>query len=243
MKKSKTTSYNHHSNNSKNSSRSSAFFDEYDLLRLELATTTTTTDSTEMLVQPQAQAQHHSKRHQSKRLPTKNCQQLGSGQAEMSNEEESNNSLLDELTESSLLFPSLAHMPKSVDKSLDEALQHIDRLKEDMSHLCKDIDTLYQNKVENINNDVDHDDDHCLFSPRDTLTHVGDVKCTCAYSTLPNANKLDADVALASRVSSKSVRLRHPHRHRPLARGKSSASFSYCTLAARSSHHRWPSFC
>jgi hypothetical protein len=49
----------------------------------------------------------------------------------------------DPLNESSkLLFPT-----ESVDKSLDEALHHIDMLKEDMSHLCKDIDTLYNTKI------------------------------------------------------------------------------------------------
>jgi hypothetical protein len=42
---------------------------------------------------------------------------------------------------SKLLFPT-----ESVDKSLEEALHHIDMLKEDMSHLCKDIDTLYNTK-------------------------------------------------------------------------------------------------
>lgn len=41
----------------------------------------------------------------------------------------------------------------SVDKSLDEALHHIDKLKEDMNHLCNDIDTLYKAKnLSNINN-------------------------------------------------------------------------------------------
>lgn len=33
-----------------------------------------------------------------------------------------------------------------VDKSLDEALHHIDKLKEDMTHLCKDLDTLYNRR-------------------------------------------------------------------------------------------------
>lgn len=48
----------------------------------------------------------------------------------------------DPLNDSSkLLFPT-----ESVDKSLEEALHHIDMLKEDMSHLCKDIDTLYNTK-------------------------------------------------------------------------------------------------
>jgi len=35
----------------------------------------------------------------------------------------------------------------SVDQSLDEALFQIGRLKEDMTHLCKDIDSLYNSKV------------------------------------------------------------------------------------------------
>jgi hypothetical protein len=35
----------------------------------------------------------------------------------------------------------------SVDKSLEEALLQIDRLKEDMTHLCKDIDSLYNTKA------------------------------------------------------------------------------------------------
>lgn len=34
-----------------------------------------------------------------------------------------------------------------VEKSLDEALHHIDKLKEDMSHLCKDLDTLYSRRI------------------------------------------------------------------------------------------------
>ena len=33
-----------------------------------------------------------------------------------------------------------------MDKSLDEALHHIDKLKEDMNHLCHDIDSLYKTK-------------------------------------------------------------------------------------------------
>ena len=41
----------------------------------------------------------------------------------------------------------------SVDKSLDEALHHIDKLKEDMNHLCNDIDSLYKAKnLSNVNN-------------------------------------------------------------------------------------------
>ena len=39
----------------------------------------------------------------------------------------------------------------SVDKSLDEALKHIDRLKKDMNHLCTDLDSLYKSKKD-INN-------------------------------------------------------------------------------------------
>jgi hypothetical protein len=48
---------------------------------------------------------------------------------------------------------SLNKSNNSVDKSLDEALQHIDKLKEDMNHLCNDIDSLYKAKnLSNINN-------------------------------------------------------------------------------------------
>jgi len=48
---------------------------------------------------------------------------------------------------------SLNKSNNSVDKSLDEALQHIDKLKEDMNHLCLDIDSLYKAKnLSNINN-------------------------------------------------------------------------------------------
>lgn len=35
----------------------------------------------------------------------------------------------------------------TVDKSLDEALKHINKLKEDMNHLCKDIDSLYNTRL------------------------------------------------------------------------------------------------
>ncbi|RNA23072.1 hypothetical protein BpHYR1_030723, partial [Brachionus plicatilis] len=43
----------------------------------------------------------------------------------------------------------------SVDKSLDEALEHIDRLKKDMNHLCSDLDLLYNSKkdINESNND------------------------------------------------------------------------------------------
>jgi hypothetical protein len=42
----------------------------------------------------------------------------------------------------------------SVDKSLEEALHHIDKLKEDMNHLCNDIDLLYNTRNANPTNDV-----------------------------------------------------------------------------------------
>ena len=50
-----------------------------------------------------------------------------------------------------------SHLNKSincVDKSLDEALQHIDKLKEDMNHLCNDIDSLYKAKHLNSINSI-----------------------------------------------------------------------------------------
>jgi hypothetical protein len=48
-----------------------------------------------------------------------------------------------------------------VDKSLEEALHHIDKLKEDMNHLCKDIDSLYniKNSSSSPAAHENHDDD------------------------------------------------------------------------------------
>lgn len=42
------------------------------------------------------------------------------------------------------LFPG---RPSTVDKSIEEALFHIDKLKEEMSHLCGDLDQLYTKRI------------------------------------------------------------------------------------------------
>lgn len=56
-------------------------------------------------------------------------------------------------TDSKLTNP-LNKSVNSVDKSLEEALHHIDKLKEDMNHLCNDIDLLYNTRNANLINDI-----------------------------------------------------------------------------------------
>ena len=80
-----------------------------------------------------------------------------------------------------------------VDQSLDEALNQINKLKEDMNNLCEDIDSLYNTKSnvrlnnyldekdednnnnKNISNDYD-DDDNDMFDNNNSI------KCNCIYS-------------------------------------------------------------
>ena len=84
-----------------------------------------------------------------------------------------------------------------VDKSLEEALHHIDKLKEDMNHLCKDIDSLYNIKggsgeftTAAFKLDENDDDDYTASNDNNEYEEIDHIKSLIDSNNLIESNQL-----------------------------------------------------